>query len=69
MASRLGHLRENVLRTFPTRKAQLPTDADALHFQKTKQQWVTELRGLDPRSARAQENAAVDVLGEMLRGE
>ena len=37
-----------------------------MKFQEIRQQWIAELRGADPRTRRAQENAAVDALGEEL---
>ena len=69
MASRFGppsHLRESLLQIFPALKAQLPTDPDVLKFQEIKQPWVTQLRGADPRTSRAQENPVVNELGKQL---
>ena len=60
------HLRESLLQVFPALKAQLPTDADVLKFQEIRQQWITHLRGVDPRTWKARENPVIDELGKQL---
>ena len=60
------HLRESLLTVFPALRDRLPTNEEVLKFQEIRRQWVTHLRGADPKSRSAEKNVVVQELGAQL---
>ena len=61
------HLRESLLTVFPALQGQLPTTAEVLEFQKTRQQWVQALRRCQDQGQNSEKDFAVNFLHDKMQ--